>query len=101
MRDFFPFFCRQLREYFTGPQKMHFSKRYPTRLEKCIFIGKSALFLVHFSPSDNAPEEVWVQLKDILEADYRRQLHFQLLQAMEFSSWLVSKKLRLFLKLSF
>ena len=51
---FVPFFCRQLREYFTGPQKMHFSKRYPTRLEKCIFVGKSALFLVHFSPSDNA-----------------------------------------------
>ena len=28
----------------------------------------------------NLTEEVWVQLKEILEADYRRQLHFQLLQ---------------------
>ena len=28
----------------------------------------------------NLTEEVWVRLKDILEADYRRQLHFQLLQ---------------------
>ena len=56
MQDFFRYSCRQKREYFTGPQKMHFSKRYPTRLEKCIFVGKSALFLVHFSPLDNAPE---------------------------------------------
>ena len=28
----------------------------------------------------NLTEDVWVQLKEILEADYRRQLHFQLLQ---------------------
>ena len=28
----------------------------------------------------NLTEEVWVQLKEILEADYRRQLNFQLLQ---------------------
>ena len=33
---------------------------------------------VHFFA--NLTEVVWVQLKEILEADYRRQLHFQLLQ---------------------
>ena len=28
----------------------------------------------------NVAEDVWVQLKECLEADYRRQLHFQLTQ---------------------
>ena len=28
----------------------------------------------------NVTEDVWVQLKECLEADYRRQLHFQLTQ---------------------
>ena len=28
----------------------------------------------------NLTESVWVQLKEILEADYKSQLHFQLLQ---------------------
>ena len=28
----------------------------------------------------NLTEEVWVQLKEVLEADYRRQLNFQLFQ---------------------
>ena len=28
----------------------------------------------------NLTEEVWVQLKECLEADYRRQLHFQFTQ---------------------
>ena len=28
----------------------------------------------------NVTEDVWIQLKECLEADYRRQLHFQLTQ---------------------
>ena len=28
----------------------------------------------------NITEDVWIQLKEVLEADYRRQLHFQLIQ---------------------